>query len=247
MRWFCCVWLGMNVVCGVGILSTPHAVKEGGWSGLSILLIFSVLAFYTGILLRCCLDGKPGLGTYPDIGQAAFGTTGRFAVSVKSSLVTFIFLFSFLALLKFFDWSDKTWFFLHSYFVWVVLYLELYVIGTNFQRFAKFYADVWMFLCACMCTDDSVLLTYGGYEAGKDCCYGQSWPTVLEVVKFSMCWCCWCFILCKVVQSLISIVWQTIDKAIFYPVNSHPGCLKLPSSKNLVPVHWFSIRLSASK
>uniref|UniRef100_A0A8N4IB09 Amino acid transporter AVT1C n=1 Tax=Elaeis guineensis var. tenera TaxID=51953 RepID=A0A8N4IB09_ELAGV len=73
---------GMNVLCGVGILSTPYAVKEGGWIGLSILLIFSVLAFYTGILLRCCLDGKPGLETYPDIGQAAFGTTGRFAISV---------------------------------------------------------------------------------------------------------------------------------------------------------------------
>ncbi|KAM7526878.1 hypothetical protein LguiA_016780 [Lonicera macranthoides] len=73
---------GMNVLCGVGILSTPYAVKEGGWAGLSLLFIFAVLSFYTGILLRYCLDNQPGLETYPDIGQAAFGTAGRFAISI---------------------------------------------------------------------------------------------------------------------------------------------------------------------
>ncbi|KAL7228635.1 hypothetical protein ACSBR2_007359 [Camellia fascicularis] len=73
---------GMNVLCGVGILSTPYAVKEGGWVGLSILFIFAVLSFYTGILLRECLDSQPGLETYPDIGQAAFGNMGRFAISI---------------------------------------------------------------------------------------------------------------------------------------------------------------------
>ncbi|XP_052184553.1 amino acid transporter AVT1C-like [Diospyros lotus] len=73
---------GLNVLCGVGILSTPYAVKEGGWVGLSILMIFAVLSYYTGILLRQCLDSQPGLETYPDIGQAAFGTVGRFAISI---------------------------------------------------------------------------------------------------------------------------------------------------------------------
>lgn len=73
---------GLNVLCGVGILSTPYAAKEGGWLGLSILLIFAVLSFYTGMLLRDCLDSEPGLGTYPDIGQAAFGTAGRVVISI---------------------------------------------------------------------------------------------------------------------------------------------------------------------
>ncbi|KAL8090394.1 amino acid transporter AVT1C [Apium graveolens] len=73
---------GMNVLCGVGLLSTPYAVKEGGWSSLSLLFIFGILSFYTGILLRNCLDSQPGLETYPDIGQAAFGTTGRIAISI---------------------------------------------------------------------------------------------------------------------------------------------------------------------
>lgn len=74
--------VGINVLCGVGILSTPYAVKQGGWLGLSILLIFAILSYYTGILLRYCLDSQPGLETYPDIGQAAFGTVGRVAISV---------------------------------------------------------------------------------------------------------------------------------------------------------------------
>ncbi|CAK9313423.1 unnamed protein product [Citrullus colocynthis] len=73
---------GINVLCGVGILSTPYAMKQGGWLGLSILLIFAVLSFYTGILLRACLDSRPGLETYPDIGQAAFGAMGRVAISI---------------------------------------------------------------------------------------------------------------------------------------------------------------------
>ncbi|KAL2533914.1 Transmembrane amino acid transporter family protein [Abeliophyllum distichum] len=73
---------GMNVLCGVGVLSTPYAVKEGGWLGLSILLIFAVLSYYTGILLRYCLDSQPGIATYPDIGQAAFGTVGRITISI---------------------------------------------------------------------------------------------------------------------------------------------------------------------
>ncbi|KAH1228615.1 Amino acid transporter AVT1C [Glycine max] len=63
---------GINALCGIGILSTPYAAKEGGW------IVFS---FYTGLLLRYCLDSAPGLETYPDIGQAAFGTTGRVIIS----------------------------------------------------------------------------------------------------------------------------------------------------------------------
>ncbi|XP_057979174.1 amino acid transporter AVT1C-like isoform X4 [Malania oleifera] len=74
---------GMNVLCGVGILSTPYAVKEGGWAGLSLLVIFGLLSYYTGVLLRCCLDSEPDLETYPDIGQAAFGTAGRVLISAS--------------------------------------------------------------------------------------------------------------------------------------------------------------------
>ncbi|KAJ1701854.1 hypothetical protein LUZ63_001633 [Rhynchospora breviuscula] len=73
---------GVNVLCGVGLLSAPYAIKQGGWLGLIILFVFGILAFYTGLLLRKCLDSEPGLETYPDIGQAAFGTVGRIAISI---------------------------------------------------------------------------------------------------------------------------------------------------------------------
>ncbi|KAL9319096.1 hypothetical protein ACSQ67_015613 [Phaseolus vulgaris] len=72
---------GINALCGIGILSTAYAVKEGGWVSLSILLLYALFSFYTGLLLRYCLDSAPGLETYPDIGQAAFGTTGRIIIS----------------------------------------------------------------------------------------------------------------------------------------------------------------------
>lgn len=73
---------GINALCGVGILSTPYALKEGGWAGLSILLAYAIFSYYTGLLLRYCLDSSPGLETYPDIGEAAFGTTGRVVISI---------------------------------------------------------------------------------------------------------------------------------------------------------------------
>lgn len=73
---------GINVLCGVGILSTPYALSEGGWLSLGLFLLLAILSFYTGILLRRCLDSQPGLETYPDIGQAAFGTYGRVIISI---------------------------------------------------------------------------------------------------------------------------------------------------------------------
>lgn len=61
----------------------PYAIKESGWLGLLILLFFGVITCYTGVLMKRCLESSPGLQTYPDIGQAAFGITGRFIISVS--------------------------------------------------------------------------------------------------------------------------------------------------------------------
>lgn len=73
----------MNVLCGVGILSIPYAVKTGGWLNLILLLAMGSISFYTGILLKICLDSSPGLETYPDVGDAAFGLAGRVLTSVS--------------------------------------------------------------------------------------------------------------------------------------------------------------------
>ncbi|XP_022766195.1 amino acid transporter AVT1D-like [Durio zibethinus] len=73
---------GINVLSGIGLLTTPYAVKEGGWLSLTLLMIFGFIACYTGILLKRCLESSPGLQTYPDIGQAAFGVAGRLMIAV---------------------------------------------------------------------------------------------------------------------------------------------------------------------
>jgi vesicular inhibitory amino acid transporter len=76
-------YLGTNVLCGIGLLTMPYAIKEGGWLSLIILSLFGVICCYTGILLKNCLESSPGLQTYPDIGQAAFGVGGRLVISVS--------------------------------------------------------------------------------------------------------------------------------------------------------------------
>ncbi|KAF3449165.1 hypothetical protein FNV43_RR09893 [Rhamnella rubrinervis] len=73
---------GVNVLCGIGLLTTPYAIKEGGWLSLMLLVMFGVICCYTGILLKRCLESTPGLETYPDIGQAAFGRAGRLVIAI---------------------------------------------------------------------------------------------------------------------------------------------------------------------
>ncbi|XVF76661.1 hypothetical protein PTKIN_Ptkin13bG0284600 [Pterospermum kingtungense] len=73
---------GINVLCGIGLLTTPYAIKEGGWLSLCLLTFFGIITCYTGILLKRCLESSPGLHTYPDIGQAAFGVSGRLMIAV---------------------------------------------------------------------------------------------------------------------------------------------------------------------
>ncbi|KAL1359770.1 hypothetical protein AAHE18_04G130900 [Arachis hypogaea] len=73
---------GTNILCGIGLLTIPYAIKEGGWLSLTILILFSIICCYTGILLKRCLESNPGLKTYPDIGQAAFGVVGRLGIAI---------------------------------------------------------------------------------------------------------------------------------------------------------------------
>uniref|UniRef100_A0ACD5Y6P4 Uncharacterized protein n=1 Tax=Avena sativa TaxID=4498 RepID=A0ACD5Y6P4_AVESA len=73
---------GLNVLCGVGILTTSYGIKEAGWLSLLLLPLLGACSCYTGLLLKRCIDSSPTIETYPDIGQAAFGITGRVFVSV---------------------------------------------------------------------------------------------------------------------------------------------------------------------
>ncbi|KAA8529421.1 hypothetical protein F0562_033780 [Nyssa sinensis] len=89
---------GLNALSGVGILSIPYALSEGGWLSLIILFLVAILCFYTGLLLRRCMDAHPLIKTYPDIGELAFGGIGRVMVSTFMYLELYLVAVEFLIL-----------------------------------------------------------------------------------------------------------------------------------------------------
>lgn len=80
---------GINTLLGVGILSIPFALSQGGWVSLLLLLALAVLCWYTGLLLQRCMT-NPQIKSYPDIGQKAFGQKGRIAISILMNLEIYL-------------------------------------------------------------------------------------------------------------------------------------------------------------
>ncbi|GMN41856.1 hypothetical protein TIFTF001_011065 [Ficus carica] len=89
---------GINALSGVGILSIPYALSQGGWLSLALLFSVAILCWYTGLLLKRCMDSNPLIKTYPDIGEAAFGRKGRTMISVFMYLELFLVAVEFLIL-----------------------------------------------------------------------------------------------------------------------------------------------------
>ncbi|XP_077251550.1 amino acid transporter AVT1I-like isoform X1 [Tasmannia lanceolata] len=87
---------GLNAMSGVGILSIPFALSEGGWLSLIPLFLVGILCFYTGILLRRCMDTHPSIKTYPDIGERAFGYKGRVTIVLLTYLQLYLVAIMFL-------------------------------------------------------------------------------------------------------------------------------------------------------
>ncbi|XP_061370909.1 amino acid transporter AVT1I-like [Gastrolobium bilobum] len=73
---------GLNSVLGVGILSMPYAVSQGGWLSLILLFLFAMISWYTALLLQRCMNGHPLIKSYPDIGQVAFGYKGKALIAI---------------------------------------------------------------------------------------------------------------------------------------------------------------------
>ncbi|EXB31965.1 hypothetical protein L484_013597 [Morus notabilis] len=73
---------GLNALSGVGILSVPYALASGGWLSLILFFTLALAAFYSGLLIKRCMDFDSNIRTYPDIGERAFGNKGRIIISV---------------------------------------------------------------------------------------------------------------------------------------------------------------------
>ncbi|GFY84907.1 transmembrane amino acid transporter family protein [Actinidia rufa] len=89
---------GVNALSGVGILSVPYAVSSGGWLSLTLLFAIAAITFYTGLLIKKCMDVDPKITSYPDIGERAFGNTGRMVVSVFMNMELYLVSTGFLIL-----------------------------------------------------------------------------------------------------------------------------------------------------
>lgn len=74
---------GVNVMAGIGLLSTAFTVREAGWASIAVLVLFAVVCCYTATLMRRCFETKFGIWTFADMGEAAFGKFGRILVSVS--------------------------------------------------------------------------------------------------------------------------------------------------------------------
>ncbi|MQL88022.1 hypothetical protein Taro_020584 [Colocasia esculenta] len=86
---------GLNALSGVGILSIPYALSEGGWLSLLFLFLIATICYYTATLLRRCMDSNILIKSYPDVGELAFGRKGRIIIA------TFMYLELYLVAIEF--------------------------------------------------------------------------------------------------------------------------------------------------
>lgn len=57
-------------------------MASGGWLSLTLLFTIASVVFYTGILVKRCLEFDSDIRSYPDIGKRAFGNKGRIVLSI---------------------------------------------------------------------------------------------------------------------------------------------------------------------
>ncbi|GJN29220.1 hypothetical protein PR202_gb17420 [Eleusine coracana subsp. coracana] len=86
---------GINALSGIGILSIPYALSQGGWLSLIIFAAIAIICCYTGILLQRCADSSSRIKNYTDIGEVAFGRKGKILAA------TFMYLELYLSAIDF--------------------------------------------------------------------------------------------------------------------------------------------------
>ncbi|KAJ4766619.1 Transmembrane amino acid transporter family protein [Rhynchospora pubera] len=85
----------IGMLIGLGQLSTPYALENGGWASAFLLIGLGIMCAYTSHIMGKCLDEDSSSKTYQDLGEQAFGTKGRVLAS------TFIYLEIFFALVSY--------------------------------------------------------------------------------------------------------------------------------------------------
>ncbi|OQS00501.1 Amino Acid/Auxin Permease (AAAP) Family [Achlya hypogyna] len=89
----------VNVLVGAGLLSLPYMLRcSGVVLGLCLLLVFGVVANFTGKLLGACMASDARIRSYPDVVNAAFGLTGRRIASILCFVELFVACTMFLVL-----------------------------------------------------------------------------------------------------------------------------------------------------
>ncbi|KAB2009326.1 hypothetical protein ES319_D10G159200v1 [Gossypium barbadense] len=84
-----------GMLIGLGQLSTPYALENGGWGSVFLLVGLGFICTYTSHVLGKCLDKNPKSESFADIGENAFGRKGRVLTA------TFIYIEIFMALVSY--------------------------------------------------------------------------------------------------------------------------------------------------
>nr|CAB3477521.1 unnamed protein product [Digitaria exilis] len=87
-----------NVISGVGMLSVPYALAQGGWLSLALFALVGAVCYYTGELVGRCMRADAFVRSYPDIGELAFGRGGRKAIGAVMYAELYLIAISFLIL-----------------------------------------------------------------------------------------------------------------------------------------------------
>jgi vesicular inhibitory amino acid transporter len=87
-----------NAVSGIGVLSMPYAVSQGGWLSLALFAVVGAVCYYTGTLIERCMRADTSVASYPDVGRLAFGSAGQRIVAAFMYVELYLVAISFLVL-----------------------------------------------------------------------------------------------------------------------------------------------------